>query len=91
MFLKEAFAIEIKALEKKKAAAALKRVAGGTPVATGAARDSWRLEGTTVVSDSPYMAHLNYGSSEQAPAHFIERAVLADPSLVPKGTIVLMK
>ncbi len=89
--IKEAFEREIKLAKEKKLKETLKRVSGMTPVDTGAARDSWRIEGDTIVSDSEYIRELNLGHSEQAPSYFIEKAILADPALKPNGTIVLMK
>jgi hypothetical protein len=91
MFLKPEFSEEIKRLTAAKRRESLQRVAAATPVDTGKARASWRIEGKEVVSDVAYMADLNDGSSAQAPSYFIERAILADPSLVPNGTIVLKK
>jgi hypothetical protein len=91
MFLKKEFDEQILKAEKQKAAAALERVARETPVKTGKARASWRLERHTVVTDCDYMNDLNRGSSVQAPMYFIEQAILQDVSLKPNGTIVLNK
>ena len=59
-----------------------------TPVDTGAARDGWRIEGKAVVNDVPYISALNEGSSPQAPAHFVELAVLGVGGVTPNGVIV---
>lgn len=68
------------------------RLRAATPVDTGNARDSWRVEvdgsKATVSSDVEYMKSLNAGHSKQAPSFFIEREVLKDPELVPIGSIV---
>jgi hypothetical protein len=52
----------------------------GTPVDTGAARNSWQLDTTVrlapeVYSTSPYIGKLNEGSSSQSPAGFVEAAI----------------
>ena len=46
-----------------------------TPVATGRAREGWRLTETGIRNDVPYVARLNAGSSRQAPAGFVEAAI----------------
>ena len=89
--IKEAFEKEIKAAKDKKLRETLQRVSNTTPIDTGAASASWKIEGDTIVSDSEYIRELNLGHSEQAPSYFIEKAILADPALTPNGTIVLMK
>jgi len=91
MFLKAEFDAIIKAAEAKKRVEALQRVAKATPVDTGRARASWRVQGDGVVTDCEYVGDLNRGHSQQAPAYFIERAVLQDVTLKPNGTIVLNK
>ena len=91
MFLKAEFKREVERLAKAKREAALKRVAEATPVRTGRAKASWRIEGKAVVSDCSYMPELNHGTSAQAPSFFIEHAVLADSALHPNGVIVLNK
>jgi hypothetical protein len=54
-----------------------------TPIDTGYARARWRskkfllLPGGEISNDAPYINRLNQGSSKQAPALFIERALLA--------------
>lgn len=52
----------------------------GTPVDTGAARDSWQIDlsieaAPEVYSTSPYMNRLNNGHSDQSPSGFIDAAV----------------
>lgn len=83
------FEASIKEIADRKRQETLRRVAAATPVKTGRARDSWRVEGTSVVSDVDYMDDLNRGTSQQAGPRFIERAILSDSSLTPNGTIVL--
>jgi len=54
-----------------------------TPIKTGYARSRWKskkyffLPGGEISNDAPYINRLNQGSSQQAPALFIERALLA--------------
>lgn len=59
-----------------------------TPVATGAAAQSWKVKGNTITSDCEYMEILNAGSSKQAPAFFIEKTLLSNPDVKPNGIIV---
>lgn len=59
-----------------------------TPVDTGHARDSWRTDGSKIYNDADYIQHLNEGSSEQAPSHFIEKTLLAQKGVNPDGIIV---
>jgi hypothetical protein len=84
---------EAKTLTTKAAAEGLvAALAKATPVDTGAASDSWRVEktalGYAVASDSEYMADLNDGHSKQAPSRFIERTTLSQAGLRPNGIIV---
>jgi flagellar basal body P-ring protein FlgI len=61
-----------------------------TPVDTGKARDSWSIEttpnGFNVVNSVDYIDKLNQGSSQQAPAFFVESTALKYGT--PKGAIV---
>lgn len=84
-----AFQKAVRTEERLKRQAALLRVAAATPVDTGAAKASWRQTPSGVASDSEYMDELNHGTSQQAPTHFIEKAILVDQQLTPNGTIVL--
>ena len=59
-----------------------------TPVDTGKARDGWHQEKDTIINDVDYIEYLNDGSSQQAPAYFIEQTVLAHPGVKPNGIIV---
>lgn len=59
-----------------------------TPVDTGNARDHWVLEGNRIVNTVEYIEDLNRGSSKQAPEFFIEKTVLKNPAIQPKGSIV---
>jgi hypothetical protein len=67
------------------------RLKEATPVDTGHARDSWRVEGSSIVNDVDYIGELNQGTSQQAPSHFIEAVVLSEPGVIPNGTIVVPK
>lgn len=74
----------------KQAKDALDELRSKTPVDTGRARDSWRLDftrqGATLSNDTPYLPQLNSGSSQQAPSHFIEAVMLHYGR--PRGFIV---
>jgi hypothetical protein len=59
-----------------------------TPVATGNAQKNWKIEGSAIINRTEYLSNLNAGSSKQAPAFFIERAVLNTPGVKPNGTVV---
>jgi len=67
-----------------------------TPVDTGAAANSWTVTNLNkeklsfeIENDKDYVKYLNAGSSQQAPANFIERTVLDYGS--PKGPVVEYK
>ncbi len=62
-----------------------------TPVDTGFARDSWKTDGKTITNDADYIDELNSGHSKQAPSYFIEQTLLAQPGVLPSGTIVRSK
>lgn len=87
-------AIEAKKKEKLRTVTAhlLTKLEEATPVKTGFARDSWKAEiigNKAIISNSaPYIEELNRGSSQQAPAYFIEKVILQDNNVVPNGTIV---
>lgn len=61
-----------------------------TPVDTGNARNSWSTtpsaDGFNTTNSAEYIEYLNGGSSQQAPAFFIERTALKYGT--PKGAIV---
>ena len=59
-----------------------------TPVDTGNARDGWKLENDKIVNNVEYISRLNNGSSQQAPQFFIEKVVLSEPRVTPRGSIV---
>jgi hypothetical protein len=67
-----------------------------TPKDTGAAANSWLVSNLDkeklsfeINNDKDYIKYLNAGSSQQAPANFIERTVLEYG--IPKGAIVEYK
>jgi len=67
-----------------------------TPIDTGYARESWRVEETgkknlpfRVENDAEYIQRLNEGSSKQAPPYFIERVAIQYGK--PVGHIVRTK
>jgi len=78
----------IKPQIKKKIEQYKDALAAATPVDTGRARDSWRVEGDTIVNDVEYISKLNSGSSQQAPEYFIEKTLLAQQGVSPNGVIV---
>ena len=84
-----------KAEVPKAAERLLQTLKDSTPVDTGNARDSWTLvrqgDTTTIQNDAEYISKLNAGSSQQAPAFFIEKAVMETDGVVPDGTIVTYK
>lgn len=61
-----------------------------TPIDTGLARRSWSLksfgEAFLIKNDTPYIQYLNQGTSQQAPAFFVEAVALRYGK--PRGTIV---
>jgi len=65
-----------------------------TPVDTGEARDGWVVKPTlnkgvyTIENDVEHVKYLNAGSSQQAPAHFIEQTILSNKKVSPDGEIV---
>jgi hypothetical protein len=71
--------------KKKEMLSALK---AATPIDTGEARQGWQIEGNSLVNRVDHIERLNEGSSQQAPAHFIERTLLQQPGVVPNGMIV---
>ena len=67
----------------------IERLKQNTPVDTGNARDGWRMkENGDIVNDVDYIGELNGGHSAQAPAHFVEKTILACPEVKPNGLIV---
>ncbi len=58
-----------------------------TPVDTGEARDGWYRVNNRIENDVEHIRFLNEGSSEQAPAHFIEQTIMKNPNLIVIGTI----
>lgn len=72
---------------KKKAVEELRKA---TPVDTGNARDSWSINSEGDINNSAdYIDRLNYGSSSQAPSHFVEKTLLSIEHVKPNGMIVL--
>ncbi len=62
-----------------------------TPVDTGEAKAGWRIEKSSIINEVEHIKYLNEGSSVQAPAHFIEQAVLSQQGISPSGIIVVDK
>lgn len=66
---------------EQKVKMAKEELEAATPVDTGFARDHWRLtavngEEILIENEADYIKYLNQGSSQQAPAHFIENIVI---------------
>lgn len=59
-----------------------------TPVDTGRAAAGWKREGDAIVNEVEYIDYLNEGSSQQAPARFVEKTVLEHQGVSPSGIIV---
>ena len=78
----------IKSAQAQQIDKAVEALKEATPVDTGNARDGWRYENGAIVNDVEYIDRLNQGTSQQAPAHFIERTLLAQEGISPSGTIV---
>ena len=70
---------------KKEIVANLKEA---TPVDTGEARDSWASDANGVYNTADHIIDLNRGSSQKAPAHFVERAILSVNGVKPNGIVV---
>ena len=75
---------------RRRLASMLVMLKASTPVLTGHARDSWRIDGIfprfRVLNDASYIEYLNHGSSKQAPAFFVESIALRFGK--PLGSIV---
>ena len=59
-----------------------------TPVDTGEARDGWKRDDDAIVNEVEHISYLNEGTSQQAPALFVEITVLAHKGVRPSGMIV---
>jgi hypothetical protein len=70
---------------------AISELRANTPIDTGEARNGWRLEEDKIVNDVKHINSLNEGSSQQAPAYFVEATLLGIPGILPNGTIVKNK
>ena len=86
-FLKEYKAIE-KTVKQKKINSVIKALKIATPKDTGEAEKGWHQEGDKIVNPVEHIEFLNDGTSQQAPSHFIESTLLAQPGIRPSGTIV---
>lgn len=62
-----------------------------TPEDTGFAKSQWKIEGKAIVNDADYVSNLNQGTSQQAPAFFVEKTLLSQEGIIPNGTIVTLK
>jgi hypothetical protein len=78
---------EIEKIVQEKKEELLERLRRATPVDTGRARDSWRIDEEGIVNDVPYINELNQGSSTQAPKYFIESTVLSTSDISLNGII----
>ncbi len=66
----------------------VQNLAAATPIDTGEARAGWTITKSGIVNNVGHVSELNEGSSQQAPARFIEAAVLSDPRVKPAGIII---
>ena len=64
------------------------KLKAATPVLTGKAADGWKRENNSIVNEVEYIDYLNDGSSQQAPARFIEQTLLEHKGVNPSGTII---
>jgi fumarate hydratase class II len=69
-----------KSVLEKEAIKLAKHIADATPIDTGEAMRGWKtadINGeVTILNEVPYIAILNQGHSQQAPAHFVEKVLL---------------
>ena len=64
-------------------------LAEATPKDTGKASAGWHIDDKgRIVNNVPYIERLNAGSSQQAPAHFVEKTLMAITGLKVEGRIV---
>jgi hypothetical protein len=90
--LEKEFLTKVNDSKKDVVLKAVGRLRRDTPVDTGYARDQWKVDSKgSIINDTQYLPELNHGSSKQAPAFFIESAMLEDPRLSPNGMIVTYK
>jgi hypothetical protein len=89
--LNKKFAEVLEAKKQETLKSLVEALRAATPVDTGHARDSWTHINDTITNDAEYIDRLNAGSSQQAPAHFIEKTVLSHKGVIPNGTIVRSK
>ena len=66
----------------------IEELKAATPVDTGEARDGWKRDGDAIVNNVEHISYLNEGTSQQAPAFFVEKTVLAHKGVSPSGMIV---
>jgi predicted transcriptional regulator len=69
----------------------LESLIDATPIDTGEASKGWSLHGSVISNNVKHIEDLNLGSSQQAPAYFIEQTVLSTPGVMPNGQIVRQK
>lgn len=86
--LKHGISVRVDKVRASKMVSLLEKLKNATPVDTGNARDHWKIKGHDLINDVPYIEQLNAGSSQQAPARFIEATLLSDPQVKPAGIIV---
>ena len=86
--LKKQLGARLAAEEKRVLDAAVEALQEATPVDTGYAESRWTHDGKHIINDAEYIARLNEGHSEQAPAYFVEQTLLSQKGIVPSGTIV---
>lgn len=87
-FIAKAFKEEEKKYLEKMKEKIMQDLVEATPVDTGFAASNWKITPTGIENDTPYLEQLNAGSSEQAPAHFVEQTILAQKGVRPNGPLL---
>ena len=86
--LREQVNSEISKQKAKEMDTIVTKLAQATPKDTGEAAAGWKREGDTIVNRVEHIDYLNEGSSQQAPARFVEKTVLEHQGVSPSGIIV---
>jgi hypothetical protein len=89
--LLQEFQVKADSAKDRKVEELLYALAEATPVDTGEAMRGWHREGNSIVNNVEHIENLNDGTSQQAPAHFIESTLLSQPGVSSSGTIVRSK
>lgn len=63
----------------------LKRLKSRTPIDTGEARDSWRIDGSDIINDAPHILHLEYGTKYQPAIGMARLTAIETESIIKKN------